>query len=117
MGGENEQARGWRQVPPGVCLFGISACPQDRLRAAARLTIARGFPSNLRNRSSPLAERVPMRSSYALLAFAAALLNANAARAERRMFIIANNPDGYGVDRCLAQRRCNCDRLLPFSGI
>ena len=24
------------------------------------------------------------------------------AQAERRMFIIANNPDGYGVDRCLA---------------
>lgn len=43
-----------------------------------------------------------MRSTYALLAFAAALLSANAASAERRMFIIANNPDGYGVDRCLA---------------
>jgi len=23
------------------------------------------------------------------------------ARAERRMFIVASNPDGYGVDRCL----------------
>ena len=27
---------------------------------------------------------------------------ATAAQAERRMFIIANNPDGYGIDRCLA---------------
>jgi hypothetical protein len=27
---------------------------------------------------------------------------ATAAQAERRMFIIANNADGYGVDRCLA---------------
>ncbi|HEY7301906.1 MAG TPA: hypothetical protein VH684_28785 [Xanthobacteraceae bacterium] len=25
-----------------------------------------------------------------------------AAHAERRTFIIANNPDGYGIDRCLA---------------
>jgi hypothetical protein len=24
------------------------------------------------------------------------------ARAEKRVFIIANNPDGYGIDRCLA---------------
>jgi hypothetical protein len=24
------------------------------------------------------------------------------ARAEKHVFIIANNPDGYGVDRCLA---------------
>jgi len=30
------------------------------------------------------------------------LCAAGAAHAERRMFIIANNPDGYGVDRCLS---------------
>jgi len=33
---------------------------------------------------------------------AAVLLGAGAASAEKRMFIIASNPDGYGVDRCLA---------------
>ena len=27
---------------------------------------------------------------------------ATAAQAERRMFIISNNADGYGIDRCLA---------------
>lgn len=43
-----------------------------------------------------------MRSILALLAFTAALLSATSASAERRMFIIANNPNGYGVDRCLA---------------
>jgi N-acetylglutamate synthase-like GNAT family acetyltransferase len=32
----------------------------------------------------------------------AVVLSATAARAERRIFIIANNADGYGVDRCLA---------------
>src|SRR5262245_23739608 len=38
-----------------------------------------------------------------MLAIAAAtLLTASAAQAERRIFIIANNSDGYGVDRCLA---------------
>ncbi len=36
------------------------------------------------------------------LAIAAIVLAASAAQAERRIFIIANNGDGYGVDRCLA---------------
>ena len=41
------------------------------------------------------------------LAIAAALLLARAASAENRIFIIANNADGYGVDRCLANgERC-----------
>src|SRR5262245_5086634 len=47
----------------------------------------------------------PMRTvctKFAILAFAAALLGASAARAENRTFIIPNNADGYGVDRCLA---------------
>jgi hypothetical protein len=33
---------------------------------------------------------------------AAALIVATAAQAEKRVFIIAHNPDGYGIDRCLA---------------
>ena len=37
-----------------------------------------------------------------MLAIAALALAASAAQAERRIFIIANNGDGYGVDRCLA---------------
>jgi hypothetical protein len=36
------------------------------------------------------------------LAITALLLAASAAHAERRVFIIANSGDGYGVDRCLA---------------
>ena len=44
-----------------------------------------------------------MRSIFAVLALTAALLSgATSASAERRMFIIANNSSGYGVDRCLA---------------
>jgi hypothetical protein len=43
-----------------------------------------------------------MRSVIAATAFAAALLCAATAQAEKRVFIIANNSDGYGVDRCLA---------------
>ena len=43
-----------------------------------------------------------MRYLVAALAFAAVLCGSVAAQAERRIFIIANNPDGYGVDRCLA---------------
>ena len=33
---------------------------------------------------------------------AALCLTVSAAQAERRMFIIANDGDGYGIDRCLA---------------
>ena len=43
-----------------------------------------------------------MRSLIAAAAFAAVLFSAAAAQAEKRVFIIANNADGYGVDRCLA---------------
>lgn len=44
-----------------------------------------------------------MRPLMALLTLAAGLLlGANPGHAEKRIFIIANNADGYGVDRCLA---------------
>lgn len=41
-----------------------------------------------------------MRAIFAALILAAIV--AAPARAEKRTFIIANNPDGYGVDRCLS---------------
>ncbi|MBV9347870.1 MAG: hypothetical protein JOZ70_12475 [Pseudolabrys sp.] len=37
-----------------------------------------------------------------LLAIAILVLAAGSAQAERKMFIISTNADGYGVDRCLA---------------
>ncbi len=43
-----------------------------------------------------------MRLSIASSAIAAVLLTAATAHAEKRMFIIANDADGYGVDRCLS---------------
>jgi hypothetical protein len=43
-----------------------------------------------------------MRHLFAALAFAVALGGSVEAQAEKRVFIIANNSDGYGVDRCLA---------------
>ncbi len=42
-----------------------------------------------------------MRIVVAALTFAAVLYNISV-QAENRIFIIANDPDGYGVDRCLA---------------
>ena len=42
-----------------------------------------------------------MRSVIAASTIAAVLLGASAVQAEKRLFIIANNGDGYGVDRCL----------------
>ena len=43
-----------------------------------------------------------MRYLLAALTMAIALYGNVSAQAEKRIFIIANNPDGYGVDRCLA---------------
>ena len=48
-----------------------------------------------------------MRHLFAALAFAMALGGSVEAQAEKRIFIIANNSDGYGVDRCLASG-ANC---------
>ena len=42
-----------------------------------------------------------MRLLCAALVVASAVIS-TAAQAEKRTFIIANNADGYGVDRCLA---------------
>jgi len=50
-----------------------------------------------------------------LLASAILLLAASAAQAERRVFIIANNADGYGVDRCLAGgQRCGAAAATAY---
>ncbi|MGH6769920.1 MAG: hypothetical protein ACRECO_12970 [Xanthobacteraceae bacterium] len=43
-----------------------------------------------------------MRYVIAALTLAGALYFTVSAQAEKRIFIIANNADGYGVDRCLA---------------
>jgi hypothetical protein len=43
-----------------------------------------------------------MRSLHAFLA-SALMLSASAASADSRVFIIANQADGYGIDQCLAR--------------
>jgi hypothetical protein len=43
-----------------------------------------------------------MRFVIASAVFAALVCGAGAALAEKRIFIVANNSDGYGIDRCLA---------------
>ena len=55
-----------------------------------------------------------MRSVIAAAAFAAVLFGAAAAQAEKRVFIIAGNGDGYGVDRCLASGE-DCGRAAANS--
>ena len=45
----------------------------------------------------------------------AALLSASAASADSRVFIIANQPDGYGVDRCLANsQQCGAHAAAAY---
>jgi hypothetical protein len=43
-----------------------------------------------------------MRAIFAALSVAAILTAITPALAEKHIFIIANNADGYGIDRCLA---------------
>ncbi|HWM83095.1 MAG TPA: hypothetical protein VNQ56_13625 [Pseudolabrys sp.] len=46
---------------------------------------------------------------------AADLAAAPAAQPDRRLFIVANNPDGYGIDRCLANgERCGAAIATSF---
>jgi len=51
-----------------------------------------------------------MRAILATLILAA-IAAAAPARAEKRIFIVANNPDGYGVDRCLSAGE-SCGRAM-----
>ncbi|MCG6203039.1 hypothetical protein LPW26_00185 [Rhodopseudomonas sp. HC1] len=45
----------------------------------------------------------------------AALLAASSASADSRVFIIANQPDGYGIDQCLAKsERCGAHAALAY---
>jgi hypothetical protein len=55
-----------------------------------------------------------MRSVIAAAAFAAVLFAAVAAQADKRIFIVANNADGYGIDRCLASGE-SCGRAAANS--
>lgn len=55
-----------------------------------------------------------MRCVIAAAAGAALLLAAAAAQADKRVFIVANNADGYGIDRCLATGE-SCGRAAANS--
>jgi hypothetical protein len=55
-----------------------------------------------------------MRIVVAAVAVSAVLLGAGSASAEKRLFIVANNPDGYGVDRCLNSAE-SCGKVVANS--
>lgn len=53
--------------------------------------------------------------SIALLLAAVSVLAASSAFADSRVFIIANQPDGYGIDRCLAGGdKCGASAALTY---
>ena len=52
--------------------------------------------------AAPTKWALVMRTILVSLAAVLCLCAVNSAQAERRMFIIANDADGYGIDRCLA---------------
>jgi len=51
---------------------------------------------------APATSKRAMRFVVAAFVFVAVLYGNTSVQAENRIFIIANDPDGYGVDRCLA---------------
>jgi uncharacterized DUF497 family protein len=56
-----------------------------------------------------------MRSLFAVAVFGAVIASLSAAQAEKQIFIIANNADGYGIDRCLATgARCGTAAATAF---
>ena len=53
--------------------------------------------------------------SIALLLAAASMMAASSALADSRVFIIANQSDGYGIDRCLAKgEKCGVSAALSY---
>src|SRR5260370_22390533 len=57
-----------------------------------------------------------MRSLPAFLALMF-IFAASAASADSRVFIVANQPDGYGVDQCLARgEKCGAHAALSYCG-
>jgi len=56
-----------------------------------------------------------MRVLIAAATVAIVLLSAAGAQAEKRMFIVASNPDGYGVDRCLTTGGSSCGSAVATS--
>src|SRR5229473_3281683 len=91
------QPGGLRQVPREKPLWGTKR-PDRRL--GPWLIIVNDL--GLSNEGGPLIHRCIMRSLLALLA-CAFLYPTSAAMADSRVFIIANQADGYGVDQCLAR--------------
>jgi hypothetical protein len=68
----------------------------------------------LSDEGDPLIHRCIMRSKSAFLA-CALLLAASAASADSRVFIIANQADGYGIDQCLAKgERCGAHAARSY---
>ena len=56
-----------------------------------------------------------MRSLLAPFVILALVGGAAAAQAEKRIFVITNNADGYGVDRCLANgQKCGAEMAAAF---
>src|SRR3954468_10217375 len=71
-------------------------------------------PMGLSNEGGSPIPRCPMRSLAAALA-TLSLVAATAASAETRIFIIANQADGYGVDQCLAKGdRCGASAARSY---
>jgi hypothetical protein len=99
--------------PCRACRFLPAPCPPAQAGAVNdRLTVqpALSFPGASSSDQISLRAKSPMRVRHLV---AACVLAASCvpAHAEKRLFVVANNPDGYGVDRCLAES-APCGRAI-----
>src|SRR5262249_53223021 len=84
------------QTPPKPVITSLDGGDQPW-----RLGGLKAFPRMVRLSGQPGKGESRMRYVFAALVPAGAVFG-TAAQAEKRTFVIANNSDGYGVDRCLA---------------
>ena len=67
-----------------------------------RLTISKAFSPKHAGQTSARPPSADMRTILINIALVLCIGIAAPARAEQHMFVVANDPDGYGIDRCLA---------------
>jgi hypothetical protein len=111
MGITMGQQRGLRQVPQ-KSLLGERNGRAAKWPCAPWLIILKVL--GLSYAGGSLTYRCNMRTKAALLAFSF-LLAATAASADSRVFIIANQADGYGIDQCLARgEKCGANAARSY---
>ena len=88
---------GSSNTPASNCVYGCS-----RTLGATQRLVNATFTVLLQTFCRRSQSSKSMRKLFAVAVFAAVIAPLSVAQAEKRIFIIANDSDGYGIDHCLA---------------